>query len=172
MTSQNDVAIRGKLQSMALDLHQLQTTQDSETADRQKLLVELRQFMFVLQERSDTFLQLAADLHVRSDLRLNDMSESFRTEFDTHMNTTDSTATNPISEGPSIAKSSGDASVPETLPVGKQAEVISKPEKSTSTAYSNGGLTHAPTDGIPVRDMENIAERLQLLRSDSTRSPR
>src|SRR5271170_1980034 len=75
--------MREKLQSISLDVRKLNTAQEVEMAERKEFVSIIQQLMMTFQKRTADFIQLAAELHIRSDARLSDISESLATEFGT-----------------------------------------------------------------------------------------
>lgn len=66
-----------------MDVLKIDATQQAEKAGLEEFLSTLQQLTTDFQKRTSSFIQLAADLHIRSDARLSDLSESLATEFGT-----------------------------------------------------------------------------------------
>lgn len=73
--------MREQLQSISLDVSKVNAARETEMAEREKFLSTLRQFTTAFQKRTADFINLAAELHIRSDARLSDISESLGTGF-------------------------------------------------------------------------------------------
>ena len=74
--------MREQLQAIALDVRERNAAQEVEAEERKELVSNLQLFTTVLQNRIADFIQIAAELHIGSDTRLNDISESLSTDFD------------------------------------------------------------------------------------------
>ncbi len=75
--------MRDKLESISLDIREINAAKEAEKAEREKFLSNLQQLTTIFQKRTSSFIQLAADLHIRSDTRLIDLSKSLATESST-----------------------------------------------------------------------------------------
>ena len=75
--------MRQQLASISLDVREINAAKEAEKAEREKFLSNLQQLTTVFQKRTSSFIQFAADLHIRSDTRLIDLTESLATKSST-----------------------------------------------------------------------------------------
>lgn len=75
--------MREQLESISLDVRKIDAAKEAEIAERETFIANLQQLTTVFQKRTSAFIQLAADLHIRSDTHLTDLSESLTKEFGT-----------------------------------------------------------------------------------------
>lgn len=75
--------MREQLQSISFDVHKVNVMQEAEMAGLEEFISTIEQFTTAFQKRIADFIQLIAELHIRTDVRLCDMSESLTTEFGT-----------------------------------------------------------------------------------------
>lgn len=75
--------MREQLTSISLDVREIAAAKEAEKTEREELLFNLQQLTTVFQKRTAGFIQLIADLHIRSDIRFSDFSESLASEFGT-----------------------------------------------------------------------------------------
>lgn len=75
--------MREQLQSISFDVHKVNAIQEAEMTGREEFISTVEQFTTAFQKRIADFIQLIAELHIHTDVRLCDMSESLTTEFGT-----------------------------------------------------------------------------------------